>query len=112
MFSWPTIGLPSPGQTALSVSTSIFRRPPAEQTLQNRQRRRGDWRMSLRHLPEAHRLDLFWFVRSFSTGTTPERAQDTALTTDVLRVVRLPRELNDTLLGVAARANTSPNSII
>jgi hypothetical protein len=70
--------------------------------------------MPLRHLPETHRRELLTFVQSYARdcGTTPESAQTPLLAADVLRVVRLPRELNELLLDLAAQANSSPDRII
>ena len=68
--------------------------------------------MSLMHLPETHRRELLTFVQSFAEDRAPDSAQTTALTAEVLRVVRLSRELNDILLGLAQRANITPNRII
>jgi hypothetical protein len=54
------------------------------------------------------------FVQSYARDcrTTPESEQIANLPADVLRVVRLPRELNALLLGLAAQGNVSPNRII
>ena len=70
--------------------------------------------MTLRHLPETHRRELLRFVQSHAQnrGTTPERSQGAVLAADVVRVVRLPRELNAVLLGVAAQSNITSNRII